>query len=507
MKKRQIVNIVNFIRAVEPRLPMDLETPVKEQIALLKKHNLKATFLLQYDALIMPFYQELLKALNPNQFEIGVWYEITQPHVEAANLTWRGRYSWDWHTNTGFSVGYTKEEREKLIDVLFEKFHEVFGFYPKTFGSWLFDTHTANYAYDRYKIDALMNCKEQFGTDGYTLWGGYYGQGYYPSRYNVFVPAQDESSRLPVPLFRMLGSDPVYQFDYKLDENAESYTRQDVISLEPVYPECGGSPKWVDWYMKENFNGDCLSFGYAQAGQENSFGWEKMKDGLNYQFPLFEKLQNEGKITVETAGETGRWYKKTYYDTPSSAITAHSAFDDENKNSLWYSTKRYRINIYADENGVKVRDLHIFSDGIKDPFLNNVCTENSATYETLPLFDGCRHSGNGIRGGGYITFEDGSTPEKGEMVFTDLGKGEALVKFKDIAFLLYEKGVKILANSDFTLENRIGKEAHVPTFREFSGNYLKLSYNDARYAVMLKKGEFLSEKEIKSENGELIIEI
>ena len=504
MKKRQIVNIVNFIRAVEPRLPMDLETPVKEQIALLKKHNLKATFLLQYDALIMPFYQDLLKELDTNQFEIGVWYEITQPHVEAANLTWRGRYSWDWHTDTGFSVGYTKEEREKLIDVLFSKFHEVFGFYPKTFGSWLFDSHTANYAYDRYKIDALMNCKEQFGTDGYTLWGGYYGQGYYPNRKNVFLPATEEENRLNVPLFRMLGSDPVYQYDYKLDENAESYTRQDVISLEPVYPGCGGNPKWIDWYMKENFNGDCLSFGYAQAGQENSFGWEKMKDGLNYQFPLFEKLQNEGKITVETVGETGRWYKKEYSDTPASAITCHSAFDDEGKNSLWYSSKFFRVNIYSDEKGVRIRDLHIYSDSLKDPFLDSVCTENCATYEALPFIDGCRFTGKGVRAGGFITFEDGSFPENSEMKFTDLDGGSAKAEFSDITITLTESGMKIEGKMPFTLKNAIGIECpHSYEVKSVSEKELTLSFSGVSYKVKLTCGCAVSEKEIKSDGNTL----
>ena len=39
MKKRQIVNIVNFIRAVEPRLPMDLIEPVREQIALMNTRS------------------------------------------------------------------------------------------------------------------------------------------------------------------------------------------------------------------------------------------------------------------------------------------------------------------------------------------------------------------------------------------------------------------------------------------------------------------------------------
>ena len=54
MLKHEVVNIINFIRACEPRAPMDLVTPVKEQIKLIEKHNLCGTFLMQYDALIDP---------------------------------------------------------------------------------------------------------------------------------------------------------------------------------------------------------------------------------------------------------------------------------------------------------------------------------------------------------------------------------------------------------------------------------------------------------------------
>ena len=109
MKKRQIINIINFIRAVEPRLPMDLIEPVREQIALMKKHNLRGTFLLQYDAMLVPEIVDMLKALDPTQFELGVWHEIVQPEVESVGIPWTGRYPWDWHAHCGFSVGYTKE--------------------------------------------------------------------------------------------------------------------------------------------------------------------------------------------------------------------------------------------------------------------------------------------------------------------------------------------------------------------------------------------------------------
>ena len=324
MKHRQIVNVINFIRGVEPRVKIDLKEPVREQIRLMKKHRLRGTFLLQYDALIDPEYIEMLKPLDKEQFEIGVWFETVKPQVEKAGIEWTGRFPWDWHVHCGFSLGYTKEQREKLVDVLYEEFFRVFGYYPRVFGSWLFDSHTLRYVSDRYGLDAACDCKEQYGTDGYTLWGGYYGQGYYPSRKNVFMPAQSADDQLPAPVFRMLGSDPVYQYDFGMSADGGATTWQGVVTLEPVYAGGGyggGEPKWVDWYFRENFNGECLSFGYAQAGQENSFSWPRMKDGLTYQFEQLEKLQNEGKITVEPLGETGRWYQKTYSETPASAIS------------------------------------------------------------------------------------------------------------------------------------------------------------------------------------------
>ena len=99
---RQIVNIVNFIRDIEPRVPMDLELTVRKDIELMKQHNLRGTFLLQYDALIDPVYINMLKSLDPQQFEIGVWFEVVQPLVEKVGLTWRGRFPWDWHVHCGF---------------------------------------------------------------------------------------------------------------------------------------------------------------------------------------------------------------------------------------------------------------------------------------------------------------------------------------------------------------------------------------------------------------------
>ena len=500
MRKKQIVNIVNFVRGCEPRREMDLIKPVTEQIRLMKQHGLRGTFLLQYDAMLIPELVELFQQLDREQFELGVWHEIVQPQVERCGLKWRGRFPWDWYTHCGFSVGYSKRERERLADALYEKFKEMFGTYPRVFGSWLFDTHTVRYLSDQYGMDALCNCKEQYGTDGYTLWGGYYGQGYYPSRTNVFMPAQKSEDQIPVPLFRMLGSDPVYQFDYRLDSNRDTLTKQSVISLEPVYPFAGGAPTWVDWFMKENYNGECLSFGYAQAGQENSFGWESMRDGLTYQFALFERLQKEGVITVEPLGETGRWFKETYSDTPASAIVAHTAYDDTDKNSVWYCTKHYRINLYGEQGSFRIRDLHLFTDRLPDPYEDTVCTSNHADYDTLPYIDGNRYTGKGVLAGGILTYRDGSSPSFTHMTFTETGKGEATVTYGDLRVELYEKGFRIIGKAPFTLENRIGMDGnHLPDVIACADQALVLCYKGVSYQLTLTKGHFDSPYHLSSD--------
>ena len=54
-----VMNIVNFVRGCEPRRPKDLYTPVAQEIAVNRENGLKSTFLLQYDAMLRPDFQEL----------------------------------------------------------------------------------------------------------------------------------------------------------------------------------------------------------------------------------------------------------------------------------------------------------------------------------------------------------------------------------------------------------------------------------------------------------------
>lgn len=453
-EKPRIVNIINFIRQVEPRSAEITEDvlyeTVHEQVKLLTKYKLTGTFLLQYDALINQRYQELLKKETERGTEVGAWWEITQPHVEAAGLKWRGRYSWDWHADVGFATGYSPEEREKLVDVYMEKFKSIFGKYPASVGSWFIDAHSLGYMYDKYGITASCNCKDQVGTDGYTLWGGYWNQAYYPSRLNGYMPAQTAKGQIPVPVFRMLGSDPIYQYD-----TGVGHTIQGVITLEPVYGDAGGSEKWVRHFFKSIFEDPCLGFNYTQAGQENSFTWDAMRKGLEMQIPILAALQEQGKIRIETLETSGKWFKKKYPLTPATSVTTLTDTYDQGQKTVWFNSRYYRANLLWEKNTIRFRDIHLFDENMESDYLTQAGTSSQCVYTTCPIMDGFRWSApNDLAAIRLYTLNADNRPEEimlDTMLVKVIGNKatEIICRTKanlEYTFILSEKQIEVKSN-------------------------------------------------------------
>lgn len=403
----KIVNIVNFIRLLEPRdsavTQEVLYQTVVKQLQMMRQYKLGGTFLLQYDALMDSRYQQLLQQLPTDSFEIGAWWEIPQPMVEKAGLKWRGRYPWDWHADVGFSTGYSPAEREQLADVYMEDFKKIFGYYPKSVGSWFIDAHTLNYLYSKYHIIASSNCKDQYGTDGYTLWGGYWNQAYYPSKINSYMPAQTLQNQLPVPIFRMLGSDPVRQYDEGLEKQ-----RQGVITLEPVYAFGGGDSAWVNWYFKSFTEGNDMEFAYTQAGQENSFTWNGMAKGFEIQMPLMARLRDQHKIKVETLGASGKWFKEHYTLTPATSVTVKKDIAGSDRKTVWFNSRFFRLNLLWEKGTLRFRDIHLFNENLPSFYTENKASSNECSFFTLPFTDGYLWSTAEKRAGLYFkTLVDG----------------------------------------------------------------------------------------------------
>ncbi len=304
------INIMNFIRAEEPRENIDLMKPVREQMALIKAHKFPATWLLQYDALVEGPYVEFLKADMPSDHETGIWFEMNRKICDDAGITWRGKPEWEWdyHVPVAYAIGYSPDERRKLADTAMATFKRIFGRDAKTVASWNLDAISIAHLSDHYGVDAFGNCRDQLATDGFTIWGAPIAA-YYPNRINAWSPALEAKNQISTPMFRLLGQDPVYYYDNQLPYPD---------TMEPVWTS-GQSQTFVDRFFEMIEDAPTQSLAYAQLGQENSFGWPMMSTAYSMQMDKLDQLRRRGGVIIETMGETGRRFKRSFKSTPTQA--------------------------------------------------------------------------------------------------------------------------------------------------------------------------------------------
>lgn len=445
MWQRTVVNIYNFIRMshVEPSrfIPDDFET-VRKQLILVKQYGFPGTYALKYDALMDERYQSLLRTYLDEHDELSAWWEITEPLCLRAGVAFRGKRQeeYDDRVDSAYSVGYAPEERKRLVDAYMQDFYQVFGRYPKTIGSWVLDSVTLGYAAERYGVVAGAICRDQMGTDGFTLWGGYPNGAYYPCRKNEFLPAQTVGEQLPVPMFRLLGPDPIYNFEAEVREGLRG-----VYTLEPSWLT-GRDPKWISWLFHCLTEEDALGMGYAHVGQENNFLWENIQPGFGPQLEHIRKLQNEGKLRVETMADTAQWFRGKYAMTPPMTFQASRDWDEtRNLSAQWYACANYRLGLLGEGGHLRIRDWFCFREGYASRYLHSPMKEAASTFDALPiLFPQVWQKDFGARP--YITLRDDQGREpQGTIRFY------ALDELRGAAELLDETGAVLVR---FTMESQ-----------------------------------------------------
>ena len=491
---RNIVNIVNFLRGYEND-GTDLVESIRQNVYLLNKYELKSTFLIQYDVFNSEEMMSLIKNAGP-LFELGCWLEIVEPLVVDAGLRWRGREPWDFHANVAFLMGYTISERKRIIDTYMARFKREFGTYPKAAGAWMIDSVSLEYLYEKYGIRAACICKEQYGTDGYNLWGGYYNHAYYPSKYNMICPAQTRENQIDLPVFRMLGTDPVHQYDSGLisaDGKINPAKKQDVITIEPVYPQYGGNPQWVDWFLEQNTKGNQLCYSYVQIGQENSFDWRRSGDGLKYQYPKVKQLAQEGKIEVEYLSESGKWFKENFTLSPVCAQPFCVDWSTEDAKSFWYYSRFYRLNLYLKDGKIKIRDFHKYDEKYKERYYDGVEDKIYSTYDNLPIVDGYRFSREDFCAGGYFYDENGEEQVILGAEYSQCDKSVQKITARtasgELKFTASENKLEI--KSDFgELKIKMSGTLQNVGYDLISEKEIVLTHNGYNYSLPLSKGKY-----------------
>lgn len=391
-KPRTVMNLVNFVRGCEPRRPMDLVTPLAEQIRCNSRYGVPNTILLQYDAMIRDDIMAAARTADREKTEFGVWIEIVKPLCEAVGIPWRGRngWAWDWWVTPGFLESYTQEQRAALIDELFRMFREKFGAYPQSVGSWIMDAWSIGYMKEKYGIVAVCVCKEQDVTDAYGLRGGYSNGVYYPSKRNMLSAASDMANAIRVPVFKMLTPDPIYNYGihYEYVDSRNGRKKRYVVTLEPA--ALGKNPYIVDWYFRTyTERRGLLNVSYMQTGQENSFGWTQFGVNVGYHSQMEEIVDyaKRGLIEVETLGDTGRRFLADHSENCAQTQVALEDWNGQGRRSVWYNCRNYRANLYQEGNRFYVRDIHKMCDGFAEDHLTTASTNWNEVLYTPPVVD------------------------------------------------------------------------------------------------------------------------
>ena len=470
------VNIMNFVRQCEPRsesVDKILFETTKKQLALVNELQVPNTFLLQYDALCDDRFVKLFKEEAGPLTETGLWYEIVEPLTSACGMKYESErgWKWDWHIKPGFSMAYTPDERDRLIDEAMRKFKEIFGEYPGTVGSWLIDARTASRLADRYGVKCLCICRDQTNTDAYSLVGGYFNGAYYPSRNNIFTPAQTADNSLGIPVLRLLGPDPIRNYDGKKFLTEKEAAGSLMCTLEPVW-YAGSDFVYESALLEDFFGSETLNFAYAQIGQENSFGDSDIISPLRRQI---EAIIQRGDVAFEKMTETAEKFGERFgRATPPSVTAGLKNPGGEDVQSVYYQCKNYVADIFRDGGRVFIRAFYLFDENVPEHYIEDTCDSFYALYENLPVVDTVVWS-EGIRENIGLTLDSSG----GELLYENLSNTSVKISWKDKSVIFTPEGIETSGISEMTYDP-MKTQAEI----EAGGQRINYKYKGAGYSLL-----------------------
>ncbi len=377
-QNNSFVSIVNPIRGSEfwELKDQSIDNAVKGQSEILTKYNLSATWLLRIDALDS---KEILDLINKrSQDEKGLFLEITPRLTNLAKVNYHK--SENWHdAGSAFLSGYERFEREKIIDASFEKFREVFGYYPSSVGAWWIDAYSLEYMQRKYDIVASLIVADQYTTDNYQIWGQFWSTPYYPSKRNALHPAPNMDDKLSVVIMQWAARDPVNAYGNGVGESTYSVQANDYLDYHNL--DINYFKKLLDIYLGQKLN----KFGHIVIGLENSYDWSKYSKEYENQIKIISEQRRAGILSTATMSEFSSWYRDRFPDLSPEHIVVSEDPLGTDKKVVWFMNLNYRAGWFFNQDGSVFRDIHQYTGGEEICFLRRCDEVNFATGATRVL--------------------------------------------------------------------------------------------------------------------------
>jgi len=317
-------------------------SPLINQYSEVASHDFSATWLLQYDAVKDDEITEYIKNEFSENQELGVFLEISPSLAMDSRVIYPHAVAWD-DPNAVFFSGYSCSERRMMINKLFSKFKETFGYYPKSVGAWWIDSYSLNYMVDKFSIKSALIVADQKTTDDYGVWGQWWGYPYSPSKANILTPAKNEKDKLNLVIIQWAQRDLSKAYGEGISYSNFSLQAND-------YLERGLNTNYFLNLASRYLDCD-LGLGQITVGLET--GMESVSFGREYGNQL-KTLKSINGLRDVTMSEFSDVFNKKYKINPEEVIL-------KGKKSKWILTPDKRINREL-KDSIVYQDNLAFSD-------------------------------------------------------------------------------------------------------------------------------------------------
>ena len=276
---------------------------------------------------------------------------------------------------------FSMEDKKEIVNDVFEKFHDRFGFYPESTGSYYMDAELTNYIKEKYPMVkcAVATCWEEgpkayhtCNNSWYTLFDGGPWAPWIPSKQNTHAPAANEAEDSGIVAIPHLSRDLIACYD----GNGSNFgTHPQNVLRGMIYD----SKTWeypylynlIDQYrsLEKYNNGYAYNMMFVGPGWMNKMGrWEAPYELLLKSYEngcaYYGKLKKEGKLVDMTMAEFADYYReKKHYTEPECALWRDILYGSD-KQVFWYCDPYMRACVNMDQGGAIV-DLRPYAAKLK----------------------------------------------------------------------------------------------------------------------------------------------
>ena len=276
---------------------------------------------------------------------------------------------------------FSMEDKKSIVDDVFYKFHDIFGFYPESTGSYYMDAELTNYIKEKYPSVkcAVATCWEEgpkayhtCNNSWYTLFDGGPWNPWIPSKQNTHAPAANEDEDSGIVAIPHLSRDLLACYDgngSNFGTHPQNVLRGMIYDTKTwEYPYLYNLIDQYRHLAKFN-NGYSYNMMFVGPGWLNKMGrWEQpyellkksYEDGMAY----YGELKKKGELIDMTMAEFADFYRENKgYEEPECALWKDILYGSD-KQLFWYVDPYMRACVNMDQGGAIV-DLRPYAAKLK----------------------------------------------------------------------------------------------------------------------------------------------